>query len=61
MNYVRLRDTDGNIWHGAAETDSEVVRYRFRDSRGRVMTGVADGSAIVLRDDHGMTWRGYVQ
>lgn len=58
--YVRLRDTDGNVWHGSAERETEYVRYRFRDGSGRVMTGVADGSGIVLKDDRGITWRGYI-
>jgi hypothetical protein len=58
--YVRLRDTSGNVWHGSAEKEECYTRYRFRDGSGHMMTGVADGNGIVLKDDHGITWRGYI-
>ncbi len=58
---IRLRDEFGETWRGTAELGSdETVHYTFRNSRGRVVTGVVDGIAIVLRDARGKTWRGLV-
>ncbi|MEZ5400795.1 MAG: hypothetical protein R2729_14075 [Bryobacteraceae bacterium] len=59
--FVRLRDEFGNIWRGTADQqDEEIIRYRFRNDVGRTITGVSDRFGITLRDDRGVTWRGYV-
>ena len=55
---VRLRDATGQIWMGTAHREQGQVRYRFRDKRGAVITGVADSGRIVLTDDKGVTWQG---
>ena len=61
-DYIRLRDEFGRIWVGSANRDEEtrIVRYRFRDDTGRHISGVSDTHGIVLRDDKGKTWRGFV-
>jgi hypothetical protein len=59
--YVRLRDENGNVWQGQAEPQGDnTVRYRFRDSNGKVISGISDRCGIVLRDENGNTWRGLV-
>ena len=59
--FVRLRDEKGETWQGSVDRESEdTVRYRFRNSKGRSLSGVADGSGILLRDERGNTWRGFV-
>ncbi|HUQ95091.1 MAG TPA: hypothetical protein VM120_25665 [Bryobacteraceae bacterium] len=60
-DFIRLRDEFGNVWRGEAEQMSdETVRYRFRDSNGKTISGLSDSYGIVLRDDKGNTWRGFV-
>jgi hypothetical protein len=60
-DYIRLRDEFGNIWRGSAEKDCDnVIRYRFRDEKGRSISGMADSYGVILRDDRGNTWRGFV-
>ena len=60
--HIDLRDEQGNRWHGGAErTADETVRYTFRDSTGRTISGVADGGGLVLRDMRGKTWRGFIE
>jgi len=34
--------------------------YRFRNGTGKTISGVSDGYGILLRDERGQTWRGYV-
>ncbi len=59
--YVRLKDDQGNIWRGTAETrEDRSVFYRFRNDAGKVISGVLDGYGILLRDERGQIWRGYV-
>lgn len=59
--FIRLRDEYGNIWRGEAERlADDSVRYRFRDSTGRTISGVSDSYGVILRDDKGNTWRGFV-
>ena len=59
--FVRLRDENGETWHGTVEAQTEdMVRYRFRDRKGRSLSGVSDGNGILLRDERGNTWRGFV-
>jgi hypothetical protein len=60
-DHIRLKDEYGNVWIGSAQRnpDSSVV-YRFRNSRGKSLTGVADGEAVTLRDERGNTWKGFI-
>ena len=59
--YIKLKDEYGNSWVGWAErnADNSVV-YRFRDSKGRTLTGVSDNVTVTLRDEKGRTWKGFV-
>jgi hypothetical protein len=60
--FVRLRDEYGNVWSGMADPQGDnIVRYRFRDSAGKSITGISDSFGIVLRDEKGNTWRGFVE
>lgn len=60
-DYVRLKDEFGNVWQGMAEAqDEQTVRYRFRDSEGRTICGISDRFGIVLRDERGNSWRGFL-
>jgi len=60
-DFVRMRDEHGSEWQGTSEVMGDgTVRYRFRDSEGNVISGIADGLGILLRDYSGNTWRGYV-
>lgn len=59
-DFIRLRDEFGNEWRGVAERQSdETIRYRFRTSDGRYVTGISDDYGILLRDEQGNTWRGF--
>jgi hypothetical protein len=61
-DFVRLRDEFGNVWNGVAEPQGDnVVRFRFRDEKGKSITGISDSFGIVLRDEKGNTWRGFVE
>jgi hypothetical protein len=59
---IRLQDEFGRAWIGSAhrDEDSKIVRYRFRDASGRNISGMSDSHGIVLRDDKGRTWRGFI-
>jgi hypothetical protein len=60
-DHIKLRDEYGNIWRGTAErTVDNTVVYRFRDSRGRTLTGVSDSFVVTLRDQKGATWKGFI-
>jgi hypothetical protein len=60
-DHIRLKDEYGNVWIGSAvrNPDSSVV-YRFRNSKGESLTGVAEGEAVTLRDERGNIWKGFV-
>lgn len=59
--FIRLRDEFGNVWRGEAERYSDnTVRYRFRDAKGRTISGISDSWGVILRDEHGNVWRGFV-
>jgi len=61
-DFIRLRDEFGNVWRGSAEEGpNDTIRYRFRDALGRSVTGVSDTWGLVLRDERGKTWRGFVE
>ncbi len=58
---IKLQDEYGNIWRGMAERrDDDEVYYHFRVSDGRTLTGVSSNFVVVLRDDRGETWKGFV-
>jgi hypothetical protein len=58
---IRLKDDYGNLWIGSAVRNSDdSIVYRFRNHRGKTLTGVADGESVTLRDDRGNTWKGFV-
>lgn len=61
-DYIRLRDEFGHHWVGSATRDdhTSMVRYRFHDDTGRHIAGVSDSHGIILRDDKGRTWRGFI-
>jgi len=60
-DFVRLRDEFGNVWNGVAEPQDDIIRFRFRDEKGKSITGISDSFRIVLRDEKGNTWRGFVE
>ncbi|MGH9673712.1 MAG: hypothetical protein ACRD44_11075 [Bryobacteraceae bacterium] len=58
---IRLRDEFGNTWWGQADQlDDNLIRYRFHDDQGNIISGLSDNYGILLRDPKGKTWRGYV-
>ena len=58
---IRLRDENGGVWLGSGTLESDnTIRYRFRDGQGRYITGVADSWGVILRDETGTTWRGFL-
>jgi hypothetical protein len=58
---VRLRDEYGVEWAGTAELqDGGITSYRLRSPQGATMSGISDGHAILLRDERGNAWRGFV-
>jgi len=61
-DFIRLHDEHGNQWFGSAERQSDnSLRFRFKDSSGKTISGISDGNAVVLlRDEKGNSWRGYI-
>jgi hypothetical protein len=60
-DFIRMRDEHGNVWAGSASVEpGNIVRYRFRDAQGRYITGIADTWGVILRNEHGETWRGFL-
>ncbi len=57
---IQLKDEFGNVWRGMAERKEDAIYYCFRDHRGRVLTGVSNTFVVILRDDQGETWKGFV-
>jgi hypothetical protein len=59
---IRLADQAGTTnWTGTAErNDDKTIYYRLRDSDGRMITGLGDGDYLMLRDERGCTWKGFV-
>jgi hypothetical protein len=58
---IKLQDEYGNIWKGSAErNDDNSVVYRFRDGKGRSLSGVSDNVTVTLRDGRGKTWKGFI-
>ena len=49
------------MWLGSAtKCDDNSVEYRFRDGKGRTLSGVSDNVTVTLRDGHGKTWKGFI-
>jgi hypothetical protein len=60
-DHIKLLDEYGNVWRGSAVRNADnTVVYRFRDAKGRSLSGVSEGSTITLRDERGTTWKGFV-
>jgi hypothetical protein len=60
-DHIKLKDEYGNEWVGSASrTEDNSVVYRFRDRKGRSLTGFSDGAVLTLRDGRGSTWKGFI-
>lgn len=60
-DHIKLKDEYGNIWVGSAErADDKSVIYRFRDGKGRTLTGVSESANVILRDAKGDIWKGFI-
>ena len=60
-DYIKLTDEYGNVWRGSAVRNLDnSIAYRFRDARGRTLSGVSDNVAVTLRDETGNTWKGFI-
>ncbi len=59
---IKLKDEYGNIWRGSAERASHdsSIMYRFHDGKGRTLTGVSENMVVILRDEKGNTWKGFI-
>lgn len=58
---IQLKDEYGNVWRGSATVNPDnSVAYRFRDAKGRTLTGVSDNVVVTLRDEKGNTWKGVI-
>ena len=58
---IKLKDEYGNVWRGSATRNPDnSIAYRFRDAKGRTLTGVSDNVVVTLRDDKGNTWKGFI-
>jgi hypothetical protein len=58
---IKLRDEYGNIWRGSATRNPDnTIEYRFRDGKGRTLTGISDNVVVTLRDEKGNTWKGFI-
>jgi hypothetical protein len=60
-DHIKLTDEYGNVWRGSAVRNSDnSVAYRFRDGDGRSLSGVSHDAVVILRDETGHTWKGFV-
>ena len=60
-DHIKLKDEYGNIWRGSATRNPDnSVHYRFKDGKGRTLTGVSHDVVVTLRDERGNTWKGMV-
>jgi hypothetical protein len=49
------------VWLGSAtRSDDNSVQYRFKDGKGRTLSGVSDNVTVTLRDGKGKTWKGFI-
>jgi len=60
-DHIKLQDEYGTEWRGAATLNPDsTVTYRFRTSRGKNLTGISTDEIVVLRDERGSIWKGFV-
>lgn len=60
-DHISLRDEFGRIWRGRAEAMADnTIRFTFSDEEGRHITGLSDSYGVILRDQKGKTWRGFI-
>ena len=60
-DHIKLTDEYGNIWRGSAVRNSDnSIAYRFRDAKGRTLSGISDNLVVTLRDEKGNTWKGVI-
>jgi hypothetical protein len=60
-DHIKLKDEYGNIWRGSATRHPDnTVEYRFRNERGKSLSGISSGAVVTLRDENGRTWKGFV-
>lgn len=58
---IKLKDEYGNIWRGSATRNPDnSIAYRFKDGHGHSLSGVSEDAVVTLRDEHGKTWKGFV-
>ena len=58
---IKLKDEFGFEWRGSAVRNPDnSVTYRFLTSLGKHLSGVSDDPIVVLRDERGNTWKGFV-
>jgi hypothetical protein len=58
---IKLKDEYGNVWRGTATRNPDnSIEYRFRDGKGRTLTGISDNVVVTLRDEKGRMWKGFV-
>ena len=60
-DHIKLTDEYGNTWRGSAVRNPDnSVAYRFRDSKGKSLSGSSEGNTVTLRDERGKVWKGFV-
>jgi hypothetical protein len=58
---IKLKDEFGFEWRGSAVRNPDnSVTYRFLTSLGKHLSGVANDPLVILRDERGSTWKGFV-
>jgi hypothetical protein len=58
---IKLKDEFGFEWRGSAVRNPDnSVTYRFLTSLGKHLSGVSEDPIVVLRDERGNTWKGFV-
>jgi len=61
-DYIQLHAENGETWRGSAEVGAgDTIRYRFQTPSGETITGLSDEWGLILRDQTGRTWRGFVE
>ena len=60
-DHIKLKDEYDNIWFGSATRHPDnSVEYRFRNERGKSLSGISNDAVVTLRDESGQTWKGFV-
>jgi hypothetical protein len=60
-DFIRLRDAQGTEWQGSADPQGDYIRLSFRNGRGQYATGIANSMGVMLKDNQGNIWRGFLQ